>query len=318
MEGDNWGETVYIEGQAPPPPDSNENNASWLRVSTGYFETLGTKIIQGRSINEQDTPTSQRVAVVNEVFAKKFFKDESPLGHHFGYIDTQHAGDFEIVGVTENTEYREPTRKIPPMFFLPSTQRIIFDNARFLAFEDRNHVLNAIELRTLGKVPNLEAQVRHSLADVNPDLAAIDFKSFGEQVENNFSQQRMIAKLTSLFGLLALVLASVGLYGVTAYSVERRTNEIGIRMALGAGRLNVLKLVLQGALLQMGLALAIGIPVTIAAGHAMATQLFGVKPYDPKILLFTTAALALAAFFAAVIPARRAATLDPMRALRTE
>jgi predicted permease len=318
MEGDNWGETVYIEGQAPPPPDSNENNASWLRVSAGYFETLGTKIIQGRSITDQDTPASQRVAVINEIFAKKFFKDENPIGHHFGYIDMQHAGQFEIVGVTENTEYREPTRKIPPMFFLPSTQRVVFDNPRFIAFEDRSHVLNAIEIRTLGKVPNLEAQVRHVLGDVNPDLAVIDFKSFGEQVDNNFSQQKMIAKLTSLFGLLALVLASVGLYGVTAYSVELRTNEIGIRMALGAGRLSVLKLVLKGALLQMGIALVIGIPVTIAAGHAMATQLFGVKPYDPKILLLTAAVLAFAAFLAAVIPARRAATLDPMRALRTE
>ena len=318
MEGDNWGETVYIEGQAPPPPDSNENNASWLRVSAGYFETLGTKITRGRSITDQDTPASQRVAVINENFAKKFFKDENPLGHHFGYIDMQHAGQFDIVGVTENTEYREPTRKIPPMFFLPSTQGVVFDNPRFIAFEDRSHVLNAIEIKTLGKVPNLEAQVRHVLADVNPDLAVIDFKSFGEQVDNNFSQQKMIAKLTSLFGLLALVLASVGLYGVTAYSVERRTNEIGIRMALGAGRLSVLKLVLKGALLQMGIALLIGIPVTIAAGHAMATQLFGVKPYDPKILLLTAAALAFAAFLAAVIPARRAATLDPMRALRTE
>jgi len=318
MEGDNWGETVYIEGQAPPPPDSNENNASWLRVSAGYFETLGTKIIQGRSITDQDTPSSQRVAVINETFAKKFFKDENPLGHYFGYIDMQHAGQFEIVGVTENTEYREPTRKIPPMFFLTSTQGVVFDNPRFIAFEDRSHVLNAIEIRTLGKVPNLEAQVRHVLGDVNPDLAVIDFKSFGEQVDNNFSQQKMIANLSSLFGLLALVLASVGLYGVTAYSVERRTNEIGIRMALGAGRLSVLKLVLKGALLQMGIALVIGIPVTIAAGHAMATQLFGVKPYDPRILLLTAAALAFAAFLAAVIPARRAATLDPMRALRTE
>jgi ABC-type antimicrobial peptide transport system permease subunit len=128
----------------------------------------------------------------------------------------------------------------------------------------------------------------------------------------------MIAKLTSLFGLLALVLASVGLYGVTAYSVERRSNEIGVRMALGADRLNILRLVLGGALVQMGIALAIGIPVTIVAGRAMATQLFGIKPYDPGILLMTSAALAFAAFLAAVVPARRAATLDPMRALRTE
>jgi ABC-type antimicrobial peptide transport system permease subunit len=146
----------------------------------------------------------------------------------------------------------------------------------------------------------------------------IDFVSFAQQVQENFSQQAMIAKLTSLFGLLALVLASVGLYGVTAYSVERRTSEIGIRMALGADRLNVLRLVLRGAFLQMGIGLAIGIPATILGGRAMATQLFGVKPYEPNILLLTTAVLSFAALVAAVVPARRAATLDPMRALRTE
>jgi predicted permease len=318
MEGDNWGETVYIEGQAPPPPDSDQNGASWLRVSAGYFETLGTKIVRGRSINEQDSPTSRRVALVNQTFAKHFFQDDNPIGKHFGYIDQTHAGDFEIVGVTEDTEYREPTRKIPPMYFLAETQSVTFDNPRFMAFEDRSHELNAVELRTLGKVTNLEAQVRHALAEVNPDLAVIDFLSFGEQVDNNFSRQKLIAKLTSMFGLLALVLASVGLYGVTAYSVERRTNEIGIRMALGADRSNILKLVLGGALVQMGIALAIGIPVAIAAGHAMAAQLFGIKPYDPRILLATSAALAFAAFLAAAVPARRAATLDPIRALRTE
>jgi ABC-type antimicrobial peptide transport system permease subunit len=167
-------------------------------------------------------------------------------------------------------------------------------------------------------VPGLEPQVRSVIGGVNPDLAIIDFRSFADQVEGNFTQQAMIAKLTSLFGFLALVLASIGLYGVTAYSVERRTNEIGIRMALGANRTNVLKLVLRGALAQMAIALAIGIPVTIAAGHAMAAQLFGVKPYDPRILSITTGALVLAAFLAAVVPARRAATLDPIRALRVE
>ncbi|MGA8100532.1 MAG: ABC transporter permease [Candidatus Acidiferrales bacterium] len=318
MEGDNWGETVYIEGQAPPEPDSNSNNASWVRVSDGYFETIGTKVIQGRAISDQDSPISQHVAVVNQTFAKKFFKDGNPIGHHFGDFDMKHAGDFEIVGVTEDTQYRGPTRKIPPMFFLPATQRMAYDDPRLLSFEDRNHYLDAIELKTRGTVPGLDAQVRSAITGVNPDLAIIDFQTFAKQVDGNFSQQAMIAKLTSLFGFLALVLASIGLYGVTAYSVERRTNEIGIRMALGADRMSVLKLVLRGALAQMAIALGIGIPVAIAAGHAMTAQLFGVRAYDPRILVITTAALVLAAFVAAVVPARRAATLNPIGALRTE
>jgi predicted permease len=318
MEGDNWSETVYLEGQAPPPPDTDQNDASWVRVSDGYFETVGTKVLQGRAITDQDTATSQRVAVVNQSFVKKFFKDESPIGKHFGDLGAKYAGNFEIVGVTEDTQYRQPTRKIPPMFFLSALQSVTYDEPRLATFEDRSHYLNAIELKTQGTVPGFEPQVRRALAQVNPDLAVIDFVSFAEQVQENFSQQAMIAKLTSLFGLLALLLASVGLYGVTAYSVERRTSEIGIRMALGADRLNVLKLVLRGAFLQIGIGLAIGIPATILGGRAMATQLFGVKPYDPSILLLTTAVLSFAALVAAVVPARRAATLDPMRALRTE
>ena len=318
MEGDNWSETVYLEGQAPPPPDTDQNDASWVRVSDGYFETVGTRVLQGRPITDQDTATSQRVAVVNQRFAKKFFKDESPIGKHFGDLDAKYVGNFEIVGVTEDTQYRQPTRKIPPMFFLSAMQSVTYDDPRFVSFEDRSHYLNAIELKTQGTVSGLEPQVRRALSQVNPDLAVIDFVSFAQQVQENFSQQAMIAKLTSLFGLLALVLASVGLYGVTAYSVERRTSEIGIRMALGADRLNVLRLVLRGAFLQMGIGLAIGIPATILGGRAMATQLFGVKPYEPNILLLTTAVLSFAALVAAVVPARRAATLDPMRALRTE
>jgi ABC-type antimicrobial peptide transport system permease subunit len=160
--------------------------------------------------------------------------------------------------------------------------------------------------------------VRQALFRLSPDLALIDFKSFAQQVDENFSQNGMLAKLTSLFGVLALALASVGLYGVTAYSVERRTSEIGIRMALGAHRLNVLKLVLRGAFLQIAAGLVIGLPATILAGYAMTTQLFGVKPYAPDILLITSVVLAAAALVATLVPARKAATLEPIRALRTE
>jgi predicted permease len=318
MEGDNWGETVYIEGQPPPPPGSNENGSSWLRVSDGYFEAIGTRIVKGRGITEQDTASSRNVAVVNETFARKFFKDADPIGKRFGDLNPKYAGNFEIVGVTEDTQYREATRRIPPTFFLPQAQEVGYDEPRFRAFEDRSHYLSAVVILAEGTLPGLEPGVRRALAQVNPDLAVIDFTTFAAQVDGNFAQQTMLAKLTSLFGLLALVLASVGLYGVTAYSVERRTSEIGIRMALGADASKVLKLVLRGAFAQIGIGLLIGVPATIATGYAMTTQLFGVKPYSPGILLVTTLVLSLAALVAALVPARRAATLSAIRALRTE
>ena len=318
MEGDNWGETAYIEGQPAPPPDSNQNQTSWLRVSDGYFESIGTKIVKGRAIGLQDTASSTKIAVVNSTFAKHFFKDDDPIGKHFGIWDEKYAGSFEIVGVTEDTQYWEPTSKIRPTFFLPETQWITYDDPRGNAFENRNHFLNAAVLKTRGQVPGLEAQVRRALASLSPDLALIDFQTFRDQVDGNFAQSVMLARLTSLFGILALVLASIGLYGVTAYSVERRTSEIGIRMALGADRVNVLRLVLRGAFLQIAIGLAIGIPGTILAGYGMATQLFGVKPYAPDVLVLTTLVLSAAALIATLVPARKAATLEPVRALRVE
>jgi ABC-type antimicrobial peptide transport system permease subunit len=292
--------------------------ASWLRVDDGYFGSVGTKIVKGRGFTEQDTASTRNVAVVSQTFAKKFFKDEDPIGKHFGDLDQKYAGAFEIVGVTEDTQYRDPTSKIPPRFFLASAQRMAYEGARFKAFEDSSHYLDAAVLLTEGTVPGLEPQVRRVLGEVNPNLAVVDFSSFAAQVDGNFTQNVMLAKLTSLFGLLALALASVGLYGVTAYSVERRTSEIGIRMALGANRVKVLKLVLRGAFVQIGIGLAIGIPATILAGYLMSAQLFGVKPYAPDILLVTTVVLSLAALIAALLPARRAATLEPIRALRME
>ena len=138
MEGDNWGEHVFIDGQAPPPPDSDETLTSWLRVSSSYFETMGTKIVQGRPFTEQDSATSLPVAVVNRTFARRFFKGDSALGKHFGFdIDLKKFGDFEIIGVTEDTKYRDPAKETPPMFFLPSTQSVTFDDPRGVAFDER-------------------------------------------------------------------------------------------------------------------------------------------------------------------------------------
>jgi predicted permease len=317
MEGDNWGEGVYIEGEPPPPPGTPDHGASWLRVSPGYFDTIGTKIAEGRAINGQDTPTTRSVAVVNRFFEQKYFKDGRAIGKHFS-DDLKHPGAFEIIGVTEDTNYWGATSKMRPMYFLAQGQSAHNPDVRYQQFEDRSGYLNAIEIQTRGVVSGLEVQLRRVLSQINPDLAVVDFQSFASQVKANFTQQAMIAKLTSFFGVLALILASIGLYGVTSYSVERRTSEIGIRMALGADRMNMLVMVLRSAFLQVGIGLAIGIPVTILGGRVMASQLFGVKPYDPMVLSITTTVLAAAAFVAAVIPARRAANTEPMLALRTE
>jgi predicted permease len=317
MEGDNWGEGVYIEGDPPPAPGTPDHGASWLRVSSGYFDTIGTKIVEGRAINEQDTPTTRAVALVNRFFEKKYFKAGQAIGKHFS-DDLKHPGAFEIVGVTEDTNYWGATSKMRPMYFLAEGQSAHNPDPRYQQFEDRSRYLNAIEIQTHAEVSGLETQIRRVLSQINPDLAVVDFQSFAVQVKANFMQQAMIAKLTSFFGILALILASIGLYGVTSYSVERRTSEIGIRMALGADRLNMLGMVLRGAFLQVGIGLAIGIPVTIFGGRLMASQLYGIKPSDPLVLLITTVVLAAAAFVAAVIPARRAANTEPMLALRTE
>ena len=182
----------------------------------------------------------------------------------------------------------------------------------------RSNYTGDIELRVAGKPENLEAAVRRTLADINPDLTVLDMISLEEQVSRNFDNERLMARLTGLFGLLALVLACVGLYGVTAYSVARRTNEIGIRMALGAARKNVLALVMRGALAQVAIGLAIGIPLALAGGKLVATQLYGVKSYDPVILALAVVILAVCTVVAGFVPARRAASIEPMQALRNE
>jgi predicted permease len=318
LEGNNWGEGIHVEGRPAPGPDAH-NNSSWDRVSPHFFETIGQPIVRGRGFTDQDTATSRMVAVVNQAFVKKFFPNEDPIGRHFGTFDQKYASSYEIIGIAADAKYTEPRDPVRPMYFRPMSQlNTTFKERSAITAETRSQFPNSITIRYAGDAASLETLVRRTLANINPNLTILDFKTLDYQVAGNFNEERLISRLTALFGLLALILASVGLYGITAYSVARRTSEIGLRMALGANRGNVLALVLRAASWQVGLGLAIGIPVALLGGHLMASQLYGVRTYDP--LTIAAAVLILAAFaaIAGFIPARRAASIEPMNALRTE
>lgn len=318
LEGNNWGEEVFVEGRPAPRPDE-QNGTSWDRVSPHFFETIGESVVRGRGFTEQDTVTSRMVAVINQSFVKKFFPHEDPIGRHFGVFDQKYAADFEIVGIVADATYNNPRDPARPMYFRPMTQlNTTLTERSAITAETRSLFPNSMTIRFTGDAASLESLVRHTLAKINPNFTVLDFTSLDYQIAGNFNQERLISRLTALFGLLALVLASVGLYGITAYSVARRTSEIGLRMALGANRGNVLALVLRAASLQVGLGLALGAPAALLAGRLMSSQLYGVKTYDPFTLVGAVVLLSASAAVAGFIPARRAASIEPMNALRTE
>lgn len=317
MSGDSWNEGIRIEGR-PEPPANEDTGAGWARVTPDFFETIGAKIVLGRPLTDQDTAATRNVAVINEAFAKKFFKDQNPIGQHFGMDRISNSGTYEIVGVSKDIRYmtwgiREP---VGPMFWVSEEQMVKYDDQTYVNMETGSHELSNVVIWAPGNPPGMEERVRKALASVDPSLVVYTVDPYTKVVSNDFQQEEMIATLTSLFGALGLVLAAVGLYGVLAYMVEQRTSEIGLRMALGADRVQVTKMVLRGAFLQIGIGLAIGIPAAIGAGKLMNNQLFGVKPWDPMMLALAALMLGLAALLASAIPARRAATVEPMVALR--
>ncbi|HTS07918.1 MAG TPA: FtsX-like permease family protein, partial [Candidatus Eisenbacteria bacterium] len=252
-------------------------------------------------------------------FVKKFFPKEDPIGRHFGVFDQKYASNFEIVGIVADAKYTNPRDEVRTMYFRPMSQfnRNVTEPNSFMA-ESRSVYPNSITVQYIGDTASLESLARRTLANINPDLTMIDFKSLDYQVADNFNGERLISRLTGLFGLVALAIASVGLYGITSYSVARRTNEIGLRMALGANRSNVVAMVMSRALILVAVGLVIGIPIALIGGRLMRSQLFEVKAYDPLTLLGAVAVLSASAALAGFIPARRAATIEPMQALRIE
>ncbi len=317
LEGNNWGEEVFVEGRPDPGPNAH-NGSSWDRVSPKFFETVGQPVIRGRGFTDGDTATSQFVAVVNQAFVKKFFPKEDPIGRHFGIFEQKYSGALEIVGIVADAKYTNPRSEVRPMYFRPLTQQLKVATPNELMAEGRSLYINSITLHFNTPPQNVDNLVRRTLADIDPNLTIEELHSLDYQVADNFNQERLIARLTVLFGILALVLAVVGLYGITSYAVARRTSEIGLRMALGADRGNVVRMVLRGAFTQVGIGLAIGIPIALIGGHYMADELFGVRPWDPVSMAIAIVVLSVAAALAGFIPARRAASIEPMEALRIE
>jgi predicted permease len=305
MSGNNWQMNATLE-ERPQHPAS----PSWTRVSPSFFDTVGARILRGRGITERDTPEMQRVAVVNQAFADQYFPGQDPIGKRFGLGGFDRRSDIQIVGVVNTIRFRNPRAPFHPMAFLPILQ--------WKGTWDRSNLVGNIVLRVNGMPPELAPRIQRTLAGIDPNLTMLKVFTMKEQLGHLLAHEQTIGGLSQVFGVLALLLASVGLYGITAYSVARRTSEIGVRTALGATPGQVVGLILRSVLTQAAIGLAVGIPAALAAGRLLADQLFGVKSSDPWILAGASLVLAVCAAIAGAIPAFRASTIDPVRALRVD
>jgi predicted permease len=313
---DNWGELIFVAG-GPAASLDGKSVSSWDRISPDYLQTVGQPIVRGRGFTNADV-SSAPVAIVNETFVRRFFPNKDPLEKQFGLDMPENAGTFRIIGVARDAKYTDPQGPARPMFFVPLAQYATYQNPLMTQIESRSHFINGAILQAHLPPGVLEPQIRKVFAEADANLTVTTVRTLQDQVDLNFDQQRAVAGLAGLFGIVALILASVGLYGVTAYSVAQRTSEIGLRMALGADRAGVVRLVLRGAFNMVLIGLVLGIPLSIGAGRLLSAQLYGVTMWDPIALSIAIASLGICALFAALAPAARAAAIDPMRALRTE
>jgi macrolide transport system ATP-binding/permease protein len=309
MEDNNWGNGMQVQGQP-----NLTLGASFVKANAEYFDSVGTRVVMGRGIGVQDTSTAPPVVVVNKEFVRQFFGNKNPLGHRIGRPDS--PGDYEIVGVVEDTVYESVRWKNHMMYFVPMMQRPV--NTKEPIEDDLSLYAGAMVIETDRPMDNMETLARRTLAGINTNLTIVKFQTFDQQIGDRFSEERMLARLTMLFGVLALLLATIGLYGVTAYTVVRRTVEIGIRMALGADRAGVVAMIMRGAIAQTVLGLMIGIPVALLCVRYVKAQLYEVTSANPLVMIGAVVTLAVAAGVAGLIPAQRAASTDPVQALRTE
>ena len=304
-----WDTELIIEGYTAK--SHQDVTVNFNRVSPAYFETLGTAFVAGRDFNDHDTPQSPTVAIVNQTFVMRYLGTANPLGKTFRTVmGNSLSTPVEIVGVVKDVKYYSLREDIPPTAYRAASQ-------------DRPGMAGPspytmIELRSaVGAPAGLIPAVKSAMEEVNRDMT-LQFTTLATQVNESLTRERLLATLSGFFGALALLLATIGLYGVMSYNVARRRNEIGIRMALGAEQTRVLSMILREVAILIGVGLAIGLAAALAATRFISSLLYGIKSTDPLTLSLAAAILAAVATAAGYLPARRASRQDPMTALREE
>ncbi len=300
-----WRTPIFVQGYSAA---ANEDLSTSINaVSPEYFATVSMPVVTGRPIGRQDTVSSAKVVMVNQSLANHFFPHGDAVGHQFAIGDPGVPGSWQIVGVVRDAKYNSPRDEPKRMIYLPVAQ--LTGNDLFV---------NSLEVRAAGDPANIASEVRTALAEIDPNLPLLHVRTIAEQVDLFMENERLISQLSTFFALLALALACIGLYGVMAYNVTRRTNEIGVRMALGAQNGSILWMVLRESLILLGIGVALGIPAALAATRLVQAQLFGLKSSDPATFVAAAMLIAAVVVLAAYGPARRAAKVDPMVALRYE
>ena len=279
-------------------------DVTFNRVSPNYFRTMETPLLAGRDFNPTDTPTSPRVAIVSEAFARKYFGGANPVGRVFRDSSPEKA-PYQIIGLVKNTKYYELREEPLPIIFVSFTQK------------NGPEEHSVLMIRSQEPLPPLISSIKHASGEINSGMV-LNFSVFKTQIREGLLREQLMATLSGFFGVLATILAMVGLYGVISYMVVRRRSEIGVRMALGANRANILLMVLREAAILLGIGLAVGTALSLAAGTAAASMLYGLKPSDPQTLAIALAGISVVALLAILLPAQRAATVQPMAALREE
>ncbi len=318
LGGGGYGAYVSRPGQPVPGPNCN-CVAFWDRVNEGYLDSVGVPVVMGRKFSTADTQAAPSVALVNETFAKFFFPNQNPIGKRFGIYEQQTAEAIEVVGVFADYKTTGLRQSVLPTFLRPLPQRIAsFKDPVYVSAEEQNMYADTVVLDFDATPQNVGELIRRTMAGVDPNLTVTQLQTLDEYADANFLNERIVANLSTLFAVLALTLASVGLYGVMSYIVTLRTGEIGIRMALGATRASVTTNILRGAMGQIAIGLAIGVPGALYINRLLGNLLYGVVSYDPFAIAGAVLVLGLCATAAGFVPARKAASIEPMRALRME